>query len=1307
MDLRDDMVTFTVNGKGYSVDGKSVASHTSLNSFLRNQAMLTGTKYMCREGGCGVCVVGVQSTHPVTQKEEYYAVNSCLVPVLACHGMAIVTVEGIGSRQKGYHEIQKKLATYNGSQCGYCSPGMVMNMYSLLKSNPNVMMEEVENSFGGNICRCTGYRPILDAFKSLAKDAPIPPKHVDIDIEEAFSKCSTDGCKSKCADCPNRYTDSIDEEWEEMTFTEVALSPRRLVIQVDGTSTWYRVSSVKEIMELLDVIGDNSYSYIAGNTAQGVYRNQPSKAFYIDIKGVPELRTHSLTDSGLDLGANMTLTELISLFNEVAKEKPLLFGYTKVLAKHIDLVANVPVRNIGTIAGNLSIKHQHRDFVSDIFVLMETAGAVLTICSLSGVVETISMLEYLNLDMNKKLIVKITLPPISSNHYIMKTYKILPRKQNVHAVVNAGFLFRVMNPRVLVEERPKIIFGGINSQLVHANQAEVYLMGKELLKQDVLKGVMTVLSLELQPDKDDRKNEASPEYRKRLASSLLYKFILNICSAKIDKRYLSGGELLIRPLSSGTQVFDFSGKFKPAGIPVQKLEALIQTAGEAEYVNDLPHNFGELYGALVITNRGPTELARVDATKALAMTGVVSFFSAQDIPGKNSFVTVIPPLMVEHEEIFCSGKVLYAGQPVGIIVATTQEMAIKAADQVVLEYKNSTKPLLKIKEVLKSGDASRIIPQSSIEPKKPPGTVDFTVKGELELGGQYHFTMELHSCVAIPVDSGLKVYPASQWMQFTQSAIARMLNVPDNYIQMEVKRIGGGFGCKLSRSSLGSCACSLAAFLLNKPVRMMMSMETTMESIGKRCPSYVKYEAGVNAKGVLQYLEINMYDDLGQSLNDAVWLFMNDGIENAYDPSTYKYNFFAVKTDNSPTAWMRAPGTLEAMTAIEHIMEHVAHASGITPIDVRLANLSSDYKDAVNEIVNTLKKSSEFDNRMKQIENFNEENRWKKRGMAMTIMKYGIVFLPPYYATVSVYTGDGSVVITSGGIEMGQGVNTKAAQVCAYALGIGLDMIKVNSSMGFLAPGNAPSGGSITSDSVCAAVLNCCEKLNSRLAPLKEKMTNPTWLSLIQAAGQAGVQLVETHSTSTDDPIPQAYPVFGATATEVELDVLTGQYQILRVDILEDAGESLNPSVDIGQIEGAFVMGLGYFGSEELKYDPKTGYNITHRTWDYYPPGAKDIPIDFRVTLRKNAPNPLGVLRSKTTGEPPICMAYSMPLALRQAVASARKDAGLKDEWFSFNPPCTLFECALSSVRAQLDVDTSEIFFDFCIMCGIEPGIDM
>ncbi|KAK9496478.1 hypothetical protein O3M35_013241 [Rhynocoris fuscipes] len=743
---------------------------------------------MCREGGCGACIVSIQSAHPITKRDQIHAVNSCLVPVLSCHGKAITTIEGIGNQRKGYNKVQEYLAKFNGTQCGYCSPAMVMNMYSLLKSKPNITMKEVENSFGGNICRCTGYRPILDAFKALASDASEDLKQKCRDIEDLMKDCKLDGdkCDKKCKGCKlkadekeetNEEDRKEDEDHYDVDFVEIALAQKKLKLNVGkGTALWYRVSSVFEIMQIFDIIAPNSYMLVAGNTAQGVYRIKNPPNVYIDISDVGELKNYAVYNTHLELGANMTLTETMELFRNLSKQNPLLYGYTNVLADHIDLVANVPVRNVGTLAGNLSIKHEHHEFPSDIFLIFLTVGAHLVIREKTGIVRTVPLLEYLDMNMYSKVITQIILPPLSSHHYYINTFKIMPRKQNVHALVNAGFLFRInRNYNNYVEERPVIIFGHINRNFNHAYNAENYLTGKPLLNNNVLKYVLQILSSELKPEYDPV--EADPEYRKKLAMALFYRYVLSVNPDIVSKKYRSGYNNLQRPLSSGKQEYVTNEKVWPVTKPVQKLEGLLQCAGEAEFVNDKPHFPGELFGALVISDRANGVISRVDASAALHLPGVVAFYTADDIPGVNTFIqpNFIYP---EMEEVFCSSKTLYAGQPIGIIIAATQELANKATTYVKVSYSSSEKPLLTIEQVLASGDKTRIIPQLKIIPTATKTDVKHVIKGEYKLESQYHYTMELQTCLCVPEDDNMKVYSSTQWPAMAQAAISMATKIP-------------------------------------------------------------------------------------------------------------------------------------------------------------------------------------------------------------------------------------------------------------------------------------------------------------------------------------------------------------------------------------------------------------------------------------------------------------------------------------------------------------------------------------------------
>jgi len=292
-------------------------------------------------------------------------------------------------------------------------------------------------------------------------------------------------------------------------------------------------------------------------------------------------------------------------------------------------------------------------------------------------------------------------------------------------------------------------------------------------------------------------------------------------------------------------------------------------------------------------------------------------------------------------------------------------------------------------------------------------------------------------------------------------------------------------------------------------------------------------------------------------------------------------------------------------------------------------------------------------------------------------MQYEQNFFGAIPVIVSIYHTDGTVAIIHGGIECGQGINTKIVQVAAKTLNIPLGFIKIKPALNYVVPNSGCTGGSMTSEAVCYATMKACEKLLERMQPIKEENSKAKWEEIAHACYLKSIELTATHMYKADEC--SAYQTWGLSCAEVEVDILTGNFQLTRVDILEDTGESISPYIDVGQIEGAFIMGLGYWLSESLVYD-KNGQLLTNRSWNYKPPGAKDIPIDFRINFLRNCPNPLSVLRSKATGEPALCMSVVAIFALRHAIESARKDAGLNNtDWFNLGQPTTIEEVLLAT----------------------------
>ncbi|KAF2900074.1 hypothetical protein ILUMI_06114, partial [Ignelater luminosus] len=466
------------------------------------------------------------------------------------------------------------------------------------------------------------------------------------------------------------------------------------------------------------------------------------------------------------------------------------------------------------------------------------------------------------------------------------------------------------------------------------------------------------------------------------------------------------------------------------------------------------------------------------------------------------------------------------------------------------------------------------------------------------------------------------------------------------------RRIGGAYGAKISRNGLISNVAALAAYKLQKPVKLSMPFITNMNVIGKRNPFAMDYEVGVSDEGVIEYLNASLYSDIGsEGRNENLTAVISVSFGNICNQDPWDVTVYSTRTNSHTSTWCRAPANTESIAAMESIMEHIAVELDLDPIQVRLRNLSQTTPD-------NLKLSTS---------NNLQANRWIKKGLSVVPMLFPTFPFGYWNVVVSIYQYDGTVSVAHAGVEMEQRINTKVAQVCAYALGIPLELVKTKPSNSLTAPNALSSAGSITTKSVCLAILHACDILKERMKPVKEKIPNTNWKELVR---QCYLEYADLCATSLYQPnLPDAkdlvgYSTYGATCAEVETDILTGVSHITRVDILEDTGNSMSPEIDIGQVEGAFVMGMGYWTSEQIIFNEK-GELLTNRTWNYKPPEVKDIPIDFRIKFHKNNPFPIGILKSKATAEPPLCMSCVVAFAIRNAVGAAGNEANAnEDKWY-------------------------------------------
>merc|ERR1712142_858907 len=666
-----------------------------------------------------------------------------------------------------------------------------------------------------------------------------------------------------------------------------------------------------------------------------------------------------------------------------------------------------------------------------------------------------------------------------------------------------------------------------------------------------------------------------------------------------------------------------------------------QTSGELKYVGDIQPQQGQLHGAFVLSTRANCDIVSVNSTKALALTGVIDFIDANDIPGVNNWKPATTP-----EEIFCSGKSIFAGQALGLIVAETREIAIEAARMVQVEYANQGDVVTDIEKAMEI--PSKVIP---FGPAMQYGPVDANmesaarvVQGRFKMGSQYHFHMETQTCVVSPMEDGFDVKVASQSLDPVQNIVAAALNIPVNSVNTTVTRLGGSYGAKIYLPNQLCTAAAVAANKLGRPVSLWLPLEDNMKLFGKRTPYVFDYKMGLSSEGKILAIDTSIYCDGGGSLNDVDSPFAAFFGQSCCKGPAAKFTPFGVRTDtHSPTA-TRAPGMCNGHAMIEAATT------------------------------------------------FNKANRWKKRGIALVPMRYGhnLALFPglKMNCMISVFGGDGSVSVSHNGIEMGQGINTKVAQCVAFELGIDVSMVKVKPATNLTNPNGAITGGSAGTETNCVAAIKACEMLKERLSDTRSKLgEDATWPEIIKAANAADVDLCVHYMFEGKKDNYGGYSVWGVAITEVEVDILTGEMFIVRADITEDAGLSTSPLVDIGQIEGAFTMGLGLWTSEEIKFDQVTGELLTMNTWEYKPPAAKDIPQDFRVTMLKNVKNPMGVLGSKATGEPALLLGISVLFAIWDALNEYKKDAG-QTGWWQLNGPATV-----EHIHQHAEVDPAQFIF--------------
>ncbi|MCV6824533.1 MULTISPECIES: xanthine dehydrogenase molybdopterin binding subunit [Halocynthiibacter] len=725
--------------------------------------------------------------------------------------------------------------------------------------------------------------------------------------------------------------------------------------------------------------------------------------------------------------------------------------------------------------------------------------------------------------------------------------------------------------------------------------------------------------------------------------------------------------------------------------------AVKQVTGRAEYTDDIAEPAGTLHAYLGVSDVAHAKLNGIDLSKVRDADGVVAVLTADDIPGAND----ISPTGRNDEPVFPTEKIEFHGQPLFAVIAETRDAARRAAELAEVDCdvlphaidpvsaRDAGMPLITEPLKLERGDID-----------KGFATAQNRIKGQVTVGGQDHMYLEGHIAFAVPgEDEDVVVHCSTQHPSEAQHMVAHVLGVPSNAVVVNVRRMGGGFGGKESQMNLFCAVAAIGAKKLGRPVKIRPDRDQDMTATGKRHDFVIDYDIGFDNDGRIEAVSgefaarCGYSSDLSGPVTDRA-LFHAD---NAYFYPHVRLTSRPQKTNTVSNTAFRGFGGPQGVIAAERMIEEIAFALDKDPLDVRKANFYGDGTDGRNltpyhqsvddniigRVVEELEESSDYRARREGIRAFNAKGGILRRGIALTPVKFGISFTATHYnqagALIHVYN-DGSIHLNHGGTEMGQGLNTKVAQVVAEAFQVDFNRIKITKTTTEKVPNTSATAASSGSDLNGMAALNAAEQIKARLVSFAAESRGvsedavsfgPTGISigtdvvpfdkLVKEAYMARVHLSATGFYKTPDihwdraagkGRPFYYYAYGAACSEVTIDTLTGEYRVERADILHDVGRSLNPALDKGQVEGAFIQGMGWLTTEELWWDDE-GRLRTHAPSTYKIPLASDRPREFNVKLADWSENrEMTIKRSKAVGEPPFMLGISVFEALSMAVAS-------------------------------------------------------
>ncbi|KAF9163837.1 hypothetical protein DFQ27_002984 [Actinomortierella ambigua] len=1279
---------------------------TTLLQYVRSIG-LTGTKLGCAEGACGACTVMVSSYDKVTKHIRHLNVNACLTPLCSVDGKHVITIEGLGNH-KNPHPVQERIALCYGSQCGFCTPGIAMSLYALLRNNNSPTEHEVEESFDGNLCRCTGYRPILDAAKSFAIPNSLKVLQVANNKGEGGGCCGGAGKDGGCCMDRKKLESTIPQESsvrfpsvEFKTYdpTQELIFPPRLMkkatepLHFKGRKAqWFRPTTLAQVLQIKAAFPNAKF--VGGNTEIGVETKFKYMEYspYVYLHDVVELQGIEINEDGITIGANVTVANFRKALEDALKTFPA--DKTHVVHALLDnskYFASNQIRNTASVAGNVATASPISD-LNPVFVasgadfhILSSSDQEINIAGSRVVPATDFFIGYRKTALNPAtdILTQIHIPFTQKGEYI-RAFKQAKRKDDDIAIVTAAI--RAQLDDALKVTEINFGYGGMAAFTCQAKKTSEYLRGKTWGDAAVLEKALEMLDADLPMSVSTP--GGMPEYRRTLAKSFFVRFWWDIIEKQQVKVAHSHGDLSMltqeihRGVSKGSQNDHGTTQWAETEIvnkSVAHVAAMKQVTGEAMYVDDMPKLHNELYGALVMSSKGHAKLLSVDPSAALEHPGVRGFISHKDVPGNNVWGATI----FRDEELFATEEVHHVGQIIGVIVGDSQAIAQEGARMVKIEYEDL--PVIVTIDEAIAADSYIPMTKSIIK-----GDVDAAFKtcakvfeGVSHLGGQEQFYLETQAvlCNYKGEFDEVELFASTQNANETQAVVAECMGIQANKVNCRVKRLGGGFGGKESRTIPLSCVMTVASYRMRRPVRCMLDRNEDMTISGQRNPFMGKWKVGLDENNKLVALDTELYINAGWSsdLSVAVMERALGHIDNVYFIPNVRAIGRCCRTNIHSNTAFRGFGGPQANVIAEMYMTEIAEQIGVPVEQFREMNF---YKEGDRTHFNQelkdwhlpkgyyqLKSKANYDERRKAIDEFNKQSKWRKRGMALLPTKYGISFTALHLnqagSLIHIYH-DGSVLLSHGGVEMGQGLHTKMIQVCAEGLKIPMEMIHIVETATDKVANASPTAASASSDLNGMAVKDACDQINARLAPYRAK--GLAWKDIVHQAyfdrvnlSANGFYKVPDLSYKWGENKGQLFFYFtmGAAISEVEVDLLTGSHTVLRSDVSMDLGRSINPSIDIGQIEGAFVQGMGWSTTEESLYF-SNGRLFTQGPGSYKIPGFQCIPQEFNISFFEDVTHDSvkTIYKSKGVGEPPLFLGSSVMFAIRDALRYARIENG-------------------------------------------------